>query len=96
MARKRVVLNPDAVHEIRALAPSFAQIMQRGFKSQLSRELAQHYGVNAKTIRDIWNRRSWEAQPLLLQTNTTESSRAPFDDLPEEEDTLSSFFELNP
>ena len=92
MARKRVVLNPDAVQEIRALAPSFAQIMSRGFKSQLSRELAQHYGVNAKTIRDIWNRRSWEA---LEPMNTT--TRAPFDDLPEEEDTLSSsFYELNP
>jgi hypothetical protein len=58
----RTALNLSAVQEIRALAPSFAQIMHRGFKTQRSRELAHRFGVNPKTIRDIWDCRSWDGR----------------------------------
>ena len=57
--KKRVVLNQKSVCEIQSLAPSFAGIMCRGVKSQMSNELALKFGVDAKTIRDIWNRKSW-------------------------------------
>ena len=60
MARKRVVLNHKSVCEIQSLAPTFAGIMRRGVKSQLSNEVALRFGVDAKTIRDIWNRKSWK------------------------------------
>jgi hypothetical protein len=60
MARKRTVLNPETAREIEALAPSFADSMRRGAKSQLSNALAVRFGVDAKTIRDIWNRKSWK------------------------------------
>ena len=59
MARKRIVLNRNLACEIQSLAPSFADRMRRGFKSRLSSALAIRFGVNAKTIRDIWNSRSW-------------------------------------
>ena len=62
MARKRIVLNGSAVREIQSLAPSFADVMRRGCKSQRSIALAARFGVNAKTIRDIWNRRSWTSR----------------------------------
>jgi hypothetical protein len=60
MARKRVVLNHKAVFEIQSLAPTFANVMRRGVKSQMSNEVALKFGVDAKTIRDIWNRKSWK------------------------------------
>ena len=60
MARKRVVLNLTAVREIKSSAPSFADSMRRGAKSQLSNALSVKFGVDAKTIRDIWNRKSWK------------------------------------
>ena len=60
MARKRTVLNRNIALEIQALAPSFADIMRRGFKTQLSNALAEQFGVTPKTIRDIWNERSWK------------------------------------
>lgn len=60
MARKRIVLNLETAREIEALAPSFADSMRRGAKSQLSNALAVRFGVDAKTIRDIWNRKSWK------------------------------------
>jgi hypothetical protein len=60
MARNPIVLNRNIAREIQSLAPSFADIMRRGFKSQLSRVLAQKYGVDPKTIRDIWDNRSWK------------------------------------
>jgi hypothetical protein len=59
MARKRIVLNRNIALEIQALAPSFADAMRRGFKTQLSNALAEQFGVTPKTIRDIWNHRSW-------------------------------------
>jgi hypothetical protein len=59
MARKRVVLNAHTAREIECLAPSYAQSMRRGVKSQLSNMLALRFGVDAKTIRDIWNRKTW-------------------------------------
>ena len=59
MARKRVVLNLKTAREIESLAPTFADRMRRGGKSQLSYALAERFGVDAKTIRDIWNRKSW-------------------------------------
>jgi hypothetical protein len=61
MARKRIVLNPETAREIEALAPTFADSMRRGAKSQLSNALAVRFGVDAKTIRDIWNRKSWKS-----------------------------------
>lgn len=36
--------------------------MRRGVKSQLSNALAERFGVDAKTIRDIWNRKSWKEE----------------------------------
>jgi hypothetical protein len=60
MTRKRIVLNPETAREIEALAPSFADSMRRGVKSRLSNALAVQFGVDAKTIRDIWNRKSWK------------------------------------
>ena len=60
MARKRVVLNSTAVREIESLAPSFAERMRRGATSQLSNALSSKFGVDAKTVRDIWNRKSWK------------------------------------
>ena len=60
MARKRVVLNSKLAREIESLAPTFAESMRRGSKSQLSNALAVQFGVDAKTIRDIWNRKSWK------------------------------------
>jgi hypothetical protein len=60
MARKRVVLNLNIAREIRSLAPSFANIMRRGFKSQLSKALGIRFGVSSKTIHDIWNQKSWK------------------------------------
>ena len=60
MARKRVVLNPKIAREIESLAPTFADSMRRGTKTQLSNMLSIRFGVDAKTIRDIWNRKSWK------------------------------------
>jgi hypothetical protein len=63
----RVVLNSDLAVEIYKkkiellLPTSFksslqgTQIMLRG----MSAKIAKSYGVSAKTIRDIWNRKSW-------------------------------------
>ena len=72
MARKRIVLNNSTVREIQSLAPSFADILRRGYKSRLSIALAARFGVNAKTIRDIWNRRSW------TRSNETENERTAY------------------
>ena len=60
MARKRVVLNPMIAREIESLAPTFADRMRRGTKTQLSNMLSIRFGVDAKTIRDIWNRKTWK------------------------------------
>jgi hypothetical protein len=60
MARKRIVLTPGIAREIEALAPSFADSMRRGAKSRLSNALAVRFGVDSKTIRDIWNRKTWK------------------------------------
>jgi hypothetical protein len=60
MARKRIVLTPSAAREIELLAPSFADSMRRGVKSQMSNAVAIRFGVDPKTIRDIWNRKSWK------------------------------------
>ena len=68
MTRKRIVLNPETAREIEALAPSFADSMRRGVKSRLSNALAVQFGVDAKTIRDIWNRKSWKG---FNQSNNT-------------------------
>ena len=48
MARKRIVLNRNTALEIQALAPSFADVMRRGFKTQLSNALAEIFGVTPK------------------------------------------------
>ena len=60
MARKRTVLTPSAAREIELLAPSYADSMRRGVKSQTSNAVALRFGVDPKTIRDIWNRKSWK------------------------------------
>lgn len=51
-----------------SLAPSFADSMRRGAKSRLSNALAPQFGVDAKTIRDIWNRKSWKSEKGLVFT----------------------------
>jgi hypothetical protein len=58
-SKRRVVLNLKIAREIESLAPTFADRMRRGGKSQLSYALAERFGVDPKTIRDIWNRKSW-------------------------------------
>jgi hypothetical protein len=56
----RSQLNHTTAREIHALAPSFADMMCRGVKTQRSRELGRIFGVAPKTIRDIWDNRSWK------------------------------------
>ncbi len=58
-ARKRIVLTPSAAREIELLAPSYADSMSRGVKSQTSNSVALRFGVDPKTKRDIWIRKSW-------------------------------------
>ncbi len=65
--RKRVVLNAKLAaeiyaHKIAIMAPtSFESCMQAsGLKMKgKSARLSLRYGVSAKTIRDIWSRRTW-------------------------------------
>lgn len=76
MARKRVVLNLRAVREIESLAPTFAERMRRGGKSQLSNALAERFGVDGKTIRDIWNRKSWQQGRKGVHATSTPSAAA--------------------
>jgi hypothetical protein len=73
MARKRVVLNLATVREIESLAPSFAESMRRGTKSQLSNALSARFGVDAKTISDIWNRKSWKRFNPHNSNNSTDA-----------------------
>jgi hypothetical protein len=60
--KKRVVLNPRTVCEIESLAPTFADCMRRGVKTQISMALSERFGVDPKTIRDIWNKKSWKGR----------------------------------
>ena len=75
MARKRVMLTPSVAREIESLAPTFADKMRRGVKSKLSKELAERFGVDEKTIRDIWDRKSWK-RGFNHQTQTMEQYMA--------------------
>ncbi len=63
----RVVLSPELAYEIYAYkltlqtTTDFASCFEASgskLKGKSSR-LAKHYNVSAKTIRDIWNRRTW-------------------------------------
>ena len=38
---------------------SFSQTTSTKMSNSRSREVAEQYGVNSKTIRDIWNRATW-------------------------------------
>ena len=74
--RNRVVLNTALATEIYWY--KLMLTMPTTFKSSLqgthfiprgaSRKLAVNYGVSAKTIRDIWNRKSWVKATLELET----------------------------
>lgn len=74
MMGKRIVLNPTLAREIESLAPNYADGMRRGVKSQLSNALAKRFGVDAKTIRDIWNRKSWKRDLFTPQKQPAETS----------------------
>jgi hypothetical protein len=86
MARKRTVLTPSVAREIESLAPSFADIMRRGAKKQLSIEIAERFGVHPKTIRDIWNRKSWKGFNQQTQSTELQHMADSFLEIMEEED----------
>ncbi len=60
--------------------------MRRGVKSQLSNALAERFGVDAKTIRDIWNRKSWKEEGAAAASFTLLNSAAQ-----QQQNSLSSF-----
>ncbi len=72
--KKRVVLNPRTVCEIESLAPTFADCMRRGAKTQISMALSERFGVDPKTIRDIWNKKSWKGRAFNNNDDTPQHS----------------------
>ncbi len=71
---RRVLLNKESAieiykHKLSLIAPtSFKSCVEKSeikVKGQSSK-LAQKYGVSAKTIRDIWNKRSWASATCHL------------------------------
>ncbi|EKX34375.1 hypothetical protein GUITHDRAFT_119457 [Guillardia theta CCMP2712] len=70
--RPRGVLRDDVVMSIYA-----DRVSERRKKTAKSMALARKYGVTAKAIRDIWNRRTWwhVTQPLWTQAERLEYER---------------------
>jgi hypothetical protein len=63
---RRIILTEKKAGEIYSLkpSPSFPESTKRG-ESQ-SRLVAEKYGVSPKTVRDIWNRKTWIAATLHM------------------------------
>lgn len=65
--KKRTVLNKATAveiyqHKIRLMVPMSYKASIQSWKANIrgeSSKLAKQYGVSSKTIRDVWNRRSW-------------------------------------
>ena len=72
--KKRIVLNKETAieiyqHKIRLMVPmSYKQCLQ-SWKESIrgeSSKLAKQYGVSPKTVRDVWNRKSWTEVTMSL------------------------------
>ena len=82
--KQRIVLNSDlaieiSLHKIKLIRPTtFSECLEsphmkiRGESARLSKR----YGVSAKTIRDIWNRKSWVSTTASLWSEETAQNKA--------------------
>jgi hypothetical protein len=65
VSTKRIVLNKQFAaeiysHKLALMTPtSFKECLQVSQLKGRSTKVALQYGVSAKTIRDIWNRKTW-------------------------------------
>ena len=82
--RRNTVLNEQIAveiysHKLRLITPTSFKSCFEPAKAKIrgeSTRLCRHYGVSSKTIRDIWNRRSWAEATTHLWTaegNTAEA-----------------------
>ena len=73
---KRVLTDAQAKDIYRIYLAEFARPVVLRRKGSISSRLAVMYGVSSKTIRDIWNRRTWKsATSMLVSTEGCMSSQ---------------------
>jgi hypothetical protein len=74
IGKNRVILNRDLAveiykHKLSLIKPRSFESCFQGEQSKLrgaSIKLASKYGVSAKTVRDVWNHKSWVAATYHL------------------------------
>ena len=69
----RVILTEKQAAEICAMKPAvpITGILLRG--ESRSRIIAEHFGISPKTVRDIWNRKTWVSATMhLFELGSTE------------------------
>jgi hypothetical protein len=60
VAKRKGLLNQDQAREIFSHRPQKSDVEKLSKSSILSQQLAERFGVTSKTIRDIWNGRTWK------------------------------------
>lgn len=63
--KRHAILTKDAAIEIYLEKPT-GNGWKRGMTKTVARALGKTYGVDEKTVRDIWNRRSWRRETAHL------------------------------
>ena len=79
--QRRIILSESQAIEIYQLKPAAKNsTMHRHERCQSqSRIVAENYGVSPKTVRDIWNRKTWvfATMNLILSDGSQENTRMP-------------------
>ena len=74
MRENHKLLTPGAVMEIvfqyGQLQRTFARSMRKPHSRGLSRRLANKFGVRPRTIRDVWNGKTWRVFTSAMYSDT--------------------------
>ena len=69
---RRIILTQLQAAEIYEMKPAVSSRIAHQRSASQSRMVAERYGVSSKTVRDIWNKKTWIFATMHLQNKTAD------------------------
>ena len=69
---RRIILTQLQAAEIYEMKPAVPSRIAHQRSASQSRMVAERYGVSSKTVRDIWNKKTWIFATMHLQNKTAD------------------------
>ena len=66
LRNRRIVLTQEQAAEIFKMKPSIAGSVSKRRPASQSRLVSERFGVSSKTVRDIWNSKTWKSATMHL------------------------------